>query len=99
MEKGDEEGKLCDLNPAQPIPASAPAGVGGVEDPATVQAQAVPVSAGIAAAAAAAAAAVPNVECETELESICAAMESTLAPVWAEDVEGVSKPNKHGHIF
>lgn len=93
LEKGDEEGKLCDLNPAQPSPASAPAGLGRADGPDTVQSQSqvVPVSVAIPAAAA-------HVECETELEGICATTESVLAPVWAEDVEGVSETSSIGFV-
>ena len=79
LKKGDEEGALCDFNPVQPPPASAPIGVGGA-DTVTVQAQAMPASA-----------VAVDVECEAELEGICAATESMLAPVWAEGVEGVSE--------
>lgn len=86
LEKGDEEGKRCDLNPTQPSPDP---WSGGVEnpDPATVQAQAMPSSA-----------VADDVECEAELESICAATESMLAPVWAKDVEGVSEKHEISYI-
>lgn len=81
LEKCDEEGKLCDLNPLQPSPASAPAGAGGADPATTVHAaQALPASA-----------VAGDVECEAELGGICAATESILAPVWAEGVDGVSE--------
>lgn len=81
MEKCDEEGKLCDLNTVQPSPASAPAGPEGADPATTVH----------AAQAAPAPAVAGDVECEAELDGICAATDSMLAPVLGEGVEGVSE--------
>lgn len=87
LERGDEEGEKCDLNPVQqPLPDASPLSTAGVEaGPASAAtADVVQATTGLTVAA-------PDVECEAELESICAEMEAILAPIWANNAERVSE--------